>query len=129
MDFFLLNTRQYLLALLLTGGVFVCVVLMEAAILFFFRINNFGRALLHSFFLNAVSFLIGYIVLKSDKAIAITNAGYSMMLKMGILFVGIIVTEGIILSALNKETPLKLLWLSTVMMNVIGFLILLLWLK
>lgn len=129
MDFFLLNTRQYLLALLLTGGVFVCVVLMEAAILFFFRINNFGRVLLHSFLLNAVSFIIGCITLISDKVTDMANAGYGMMLKIGILFVGIVLIEGFILSKLNKEAPRKLIWLSTVMMNVIGFLILLLWLK
>lgn len=97
------------------------VILIEAVVMFLFKLNNFGKTLLHSFFVNIVSTIVGYIMISYQDS---NNDKISTPGQWLIFFGATVIIEGLLLMLLYTKTSKSRLWLITVVMNLVSYLFL-----
>jgi hypothetical protein len=104
---------------------FIITVIVEAIVMFLFKINNIGRVLLYSLIVNAVSLGIGYLLLPVIGTInSITFNPSLAVLRTAIFFAVTVLVEGSLLMLLNKKQHKHTIWLAAVTMNLASYLIL-----
>ncbi len=101
--------------------ILLLVILIEAVVMFLFKLNNFGKTLLHSSFVNVVSTILGYIIISFQDSY---NNKISSFGQWFIFFGATVIIEGLLLMLLYTKTPKGKLWLVTIVMNLASYLFL-----
>lgn len=103
---------------------FVLSVVVEAIVLFLFRINNITKVILHSLIVNAVSLGIGYLLLLLLHGTnTIIYNPTAATFHLAILFAATVLVEGSLLLMLNKKQHKNTVWLATLVMNLASYLL------
>ena len=104
------------LALILLLGV----VIVEWIVMLLFGLGNPGKLFLHSLIVNIASTILGYVLAAPLSSISQNES--SDFLSWLIFFVLTVIVEGFLLQVLNKEQPVKKVWMATFTMNLVSYL-------
>ena len=104
----------------------VLAILLEAFVMFQYKLNRFGKCLSQSVIVNIVSLvagiLIGYLIS------SIGGEKISLVLPFIIMFVATVLIEGGLLIWMNRQQAKKKIWQATLVMNIASYAILLMFL-
>ena len=118
MPHILLDASLAGLAEIIIIGYMIVVVLIEAVIMLLFSLNPFGKCLLDSFLVNLASLGVGYLISSTGFSI---NLGGDTYISLLVGFLVSVLVEGFLLQLLNKKKPVKKVWQTNVVMNVVTY--------
>lgn len=99
----------------------VIIILLEAVIMFLFKVNNFSRVLLGSAIVNIVSTLIGFLLITKLGEFGEKTASWREWL---IFYGETVFIEGLLMMLLFIKVHKGKLWLATFAMNLVSYLFL-----
>ncbi|HYM95061.1 MAG TPA: hypothetical protein VET23_13030 [Chitinophagaceae bacterium] len=101
--------------------ILLVVILIEALVMFLFKLNKVGKVFLHSAFVNIVSTIIGFIMLDQIDYVGTRFSGLSQWF---IFYAATVLIEGLLLMLLYSKTPKQKIWLVAAVMNLSSYLFL-----
>jgi len=125
MKFFLLDGAGALIIIIpiLIVAMFV-VILVEAGIIVYFKLNNFKRALAYSSIVNIASLAVGFVLVPALERRFHNEIEKESLWVWLLFFITTVLTEGLLLMLMIKKAPKQKVWLAVIVMNVITYLLL-----
>jgi len=125
MKFFLLDGAGALIIIIpiLIVAMFV-VILVEAGIIVYFKLNNFKRALAYSSIVNIASLAVGFVLVPALERRSHNEIEKESLWVWLLFFITTVLTEGLLLMLMIKKAPKQKVWLAVIVMNVITYLLL-----
>jgi hypothetical protein len=100
--------------------------LVEWIVMLLFKFNDPGKSLFHSFIVNLVSAVLGFLL--ADTISSVTHSAGDIL--QWIIYFGLtVVVEAILLQLLNRHKTLSKIWTVAFIMNLVSYLILFLWVR
>jgi hypothetical protein len=125
MKLFLLDTGAALLFPINIIVFMVVAIMLEAVVMLLFKLNKFSKCIIDSFIVNLASLIVGFILLSVlNKMNTGANLQNSTVLLWLIMFAVTILVEGVGLMLLNKKKPRERIWVTTITMNLVSYLVL-----
>lgn len=99
-------------------------IVLEGVVLIIFKIEKGGKAFLYSLIVNLASLGVGYITLPLIRQIGngLTTSG--QVFRWIFVFAITVLVEGFLLILLTKKKPREKVWLATVVMNLLSYILL-----
>ncbi|MFI5185280.1 MAG: hypothetical protein ACHQF0_00990 [Chitinophagales bacterium] len=96
----------------------------EAVVMLLFKLNRFGKCILDSSIVNIASLIVGFIIFQAGLVRAQGRDANLSLPSWLILFALTTVVEGFLLMLLNRKLPRARIWLTSIVMNLVSYLIL-----
>ncbi|MCC7400390.1 MAG: hypothetical protein IT214_02800 [Chitinophagaceae bacterium] len=102
------------------------IILVEGVILILFKIEKPGKAFLYSLVVNLASLGVGFLTAPLIRQIGSGISTPGLTFRWLVIFALTVLVEGFLLILLTKKRPREKVWLATLVMNLVSYIILIL---